>query len=368
MLILCLLLAACGDNQPEINALPTQITAAQTATLAATPTATEVPPQVLNVCMAEEPAGLYRYDGNENLAKKSVFAAIYVDLLETNPETNQSLFFESIPTEENGGIVIQAVPIKVGQPVLDATGNVVYLAEGTKIEHALDYSIENPVEWNFEQEYQMNQFTVTFKLLADLKWSDGEPLLAEDLVFSYHLSELSRLGHFQWALERTDSFIALDEHTLVWTGIPGFVPRDLEDILWEPMPAHQIGELSDSELLSANDTTRTPAGWGAYRLVSWETGSQIALEKNPNFVLSEQGVPAYDKLVFQVEPDLDAALQKLETGQCDVLDMTYHLEALDKSQLEALAVQNTLIAENWEPVQQLVFGIQLASYDVGLDG
>ncbi|MEL7636647.1 MAG: hypothetical protein AAGU03_02690, partial [Anaerolineaceae bacterium] len=33
---------------------------------------------------------------------------------------------------------------------------------------------------------------------------------------------------------------------------------------------------------------------------------------------------------------------------------------------EGLAVQNVLIAENWEPIQQLVFGIQPAAYDDGL--
>src|SRR5690606_20719639 len=152
--------------------------------------------------------------------------------------TNRSLFFESIPTEENGGVLLQAVPVKVGQPVLDAAGNVVYLAEGTLIEHAINISVANPVTWNFEQAYQMNQFTVTFKLLPGLKWSDGETLVAEDFVFSYHLAERSRLGHYQWALERTNSLIAVDEQTLVWTGIPGFVPRHLEDILWQPLPSH----------------------------------------------------------------------------------------------------------------------------------
>ena len=366
VLVISLLLAACGKDQPQTSVVPTQNTVTHTATLAPTPTPTEIPPLVLNICMAEEPLGLYRYDGNENRAKKSVFAAIYTYLLETESGTNRSLFFENIPTEENGGILLQSVPVKVGQPILDAAGKVVYLAEGTQIEHAVNYSLDNPVTWNSEQEYQMNQFTVTFKLLPGLKWSDGEALVAEDFVFSYHLAERSRLGHYQWALERTDSLIAPDDHTLVWTGIPGYVPRDLEDILWQPMPSHQLSDMSDEELLTADLATQMPAGWGAYRLVSWEADSQIVLEKNPNFVMVEQGLPAFDKLVFQVEPSLDAALQKLESGQCDVLDKTYQLEALEKSQLESLAAQNTILAESWEPVQQLVFGIQPAAYDSGL--
>lgn len=365
LLTISLILAACNTNQPAVTPLANQDVTLDAPTYAPTPTATEVPPLVLSVCMAEEPAGLYRYDGYEGMAKQSVFAAIYLDLLATDRGTQESLFFENIPSQENGGILLEAVPVKVGQPVLDASGNVVYLSEGSQIEHAINYSVENPVVWNHEQDYHMNQFTVTFRLLPDLKWSDGEALDAEDFVFSYHLAEKSSLGHYKWAIDRTASFVSSDEQTLVWKGIPGFVPRDLKDILWAPLPSHQIGEFSDTQLLGAAETSQFPLGWGAYRLINWEVGSQIVLEKNPHFVLKEQGLPAYDQLVFQIEPDLESALQKLASGQCDILDKTYQLEGLEKSQLESLSAASTLVGENWEPVQQLVFGITPAEYDQG---
>lgn len=361
LLTISLLLAACSNEQDEITTLPTQNAAIQTATLANTPTATEVPKKVLGICMAEEPAGLYRYDGFESQAKGSVFAALYTDLLATNPDTGESLLFETLPTEENGGIRLETVTVSVGQPVLDAAGKVVYLSQGTQIEHAINYSIENPVAWGFEQDYQMNQFTVTFRLRPDLIWSDGEALVAEDFVFSFHQADRSGLGHYQWALERTDNLVAADEQTLVWTGIPGFVPRDLVDILWLPLPSHQLAEMSSTELLASDLTNRMPLTWGAYRLRDWAAGSQIVLEKNPFFSFEA----AYDQIVFQIEPELDAALQKLESGQCDVLDKTYRLEALEKEQLETLSAKNRLVTEDWEPVQQLVFGIKPALFDDG---
>mgnify|MGYP001173737869 CR=1 FL=1 len=366
ILLLCsFLIAACGNNPIDTSHLSTQDTIAQTATLAPTPTATEVPLRVLNICMAEEPSGLYRYDGKAGIAKQSVFAAIYLNLFETEEATGQSLFFENIPGEANGGILIQPVTVRVGQPIVNSAGAVVYLSEGTTIEHAINYSIENPVVWNYEQDYQMNQFTVTFKLRPDLRWSDGEALTAADFVFSYHLAERSELGHYQWALDRTSSFIAADEHTLVWTGIPGFVPGKLEDILWQPLPVHQLADLSDAELLSSDLTTTSPLGWGAFNILNWEPGKQIVLEKNPYFVLAGQNLPAFERVNFQIEADLDTALQKLENGQCDLLDSTYHLESLDKNQLDSLQAQNRLVTENWQPVQQLVFGIKPALFDDG---
>ena len=361
LIVLSLVLPACGNNLPEITPLSSEAVIANTATLAPSPTATEIPPAVLNICMAEEPASLYRYDGFESQAKGSVFAALHTNLLATNPDTGESLLFETLPTEENGGIRLETVTVRVGQPVLDATGKVVYLSQGTQIEHAINYSLENPVAWSFEQDYQMNQFTATFRLRPDLIWSDGEALVAEDFVFSFHQADRSGLGHYQWALERTDNLVASDEQTLVWTGIPGFVPRDLADILWQPLPSHQLAEMSSTELLASDLTNRMPLAWGAYRLREWAAGSQIVLEKNPFFGFDA----AYDQIVFQIEPELDAALQNLESGQCDVLDKTYRLEALEKEQLETLSAKNRLVAEDWEPVQQLVFGIKPALFDDG---
>jgi peptide/nickel transport system substrate-binding protein len=363
LLVISLLLAACAETSP--TASPTQPEATATATLAPTPTPTEIPPLVLNVCMAVEPQGLYRYNGQESLAKASLFSAIYFDLLAKNLADGSPLYFEQEISQESGVIQLDVVPVTSGQPVLDAKGNLVYLSEGTLIEAPFNQSSADPIVWDQSQEYFMNQFRVSFHLKPDLKWSDGQPLTAEDFVFSYHLEERANLGHNKWFLDRTASLIAEDEHTLVWTGIPGFVPNEHLDLIPQPLPEHQLAELSDSDLLTAEVSSQLPAGWGAYRLVSWEPGKQISLEKNPFFVLNAQNLPAFDQLNFLIEPDLETALQKLENGSCDVLDPTYSLEALDKAQLETISTGKKLVAENWQPVQHLVFGIQPALYDQG---
>lgn len=363
LLVFSLLLAACAETSPTLS--PTTPEATATATLAPTPTPTEIPPSVLNVCMAVEPQGLYRYDGQESLAKASLFSAIYFDLFAKDQSNGSLLYFEQEISQESGAIQLDIVPVTSGQPVLDAKGNAVYLTEGTLIEAPVNQSSADPVVWDQSQEYFMNQFRVSLHLKPDLKWSDGEPLTAEDFVFSYHLQERANLGHNQWFLDRTASLIAEDEHTVVWTGIPGFVPLDHLQLIPQPLPEHQLSELSDTDLLTAEASSQLPAAWGAYRLLSWQQGKQISLEKNPFFVLNAQNLPAFDQLNFIIEPELENALQKLENGSCDVLDPTYGLEALDKTQLEAIATKNTLIAENWQPVQHLVFGIQPALYDQG---
>lgn len=357
MLAFSLLLAACNNTTPTLPAVTTDEVPEATVVLPE-PTATAVPEKILNVCSALETKSLSPLASVLNIAEKNLLSLISPDLLSVNPQNGESLFFEQIPTEENGGIVLEAVTVRVGQPILDASGTRVYLAEGTLIEHAIDYSLDNPVSWNHEQDYQMNQFSVSFKLKADLKWSDGEALTAEDFVFAYQLASQQEKGLHNWKLERTASFVAEDEFTFIWKGIPGFVLRDLDDALWSPLPAHLLKDLStEKQLLQAT------LSFGAYKLLSSEN-NQTIMEANPFFVLNGE-YPAFDKLSFNLIPDLEMALSMLESGQCNVLDQSYHLESLDKSRLEALSASNQLIVENWEPVQQLVFGIKPSQYDSG---
>ena len=357
MLAFSLLLAACNNTAPTLQTVPTDEVPEATAVLPE-PTPTAVPEKVLNVCSALETRSLSPLASLMNVAEKNQLSLLNPNPLSVNPQNGESLFFEQIPSEENGGIMIEPVTVRVGQPILDASGTRVYLAEGTLIEHAINYSLANPVVWNHEQDYQMNQFSVSFKLKPGLKWSDGEALTAEDFVFAYQLASQQEKGLHNWALERTASFVAEDEQTLVWNGIPGFVLRDLDDALWSPLPAHLLKELSTEEQL------RHPVlSSGAYKLLSLE-GNQTILEANPFFVLNG-AYPAFDKLNFNFVSDLETALSMLENGQCDVLDQSYQLESLDKSRLETLSASNQLIVENWQPVQQLVFGIEPSQYDGG---
>lgn len=362
VLLLSLVLSACGERTAA-----TEPVVGDTAvpTVAPTLTPTVIPPKTLNVCMAQSPDSLYRYDGKQSLAKQSVFALLYPDLLSVDPQSQEAIFFESIPSQENGAVQLLDVQVKVGMPVQNVSGQVVYLEEGTLIEHAINYSLENPVAWSHEQDHHMNQFQITFKLRPELKWSDGSPLTASDFVYSYHLAEKAALGHDKWALDRTQRFVAEDEQTLVWTGVPGFVPENPGEVLWQPLPEEALENLPENPDPEQDVKNISPLSWGSYRIQASSTLTEIQFEKNP-FYIKGEGFSGYDLVNFQLEPELATALEKLRVGECDVLDKTYQLQRLTKSELEGIASVAKLIGEDWEPVQQLVFGIKPAVYDVGL--
>lgn len=358
------LLAGCAQISGEPALTPPAASTSPTAQQP-THTATAVPPKVLNVCLAEEPESLYRYDGHQGGARDSVFAALYDGPFELLSDGQYApSIFSDYPTRENGGISAVPTAVLPGDMVVDAYGSLSVFKAGIFVRPSGCQSSACAVTWK-SGEFLMDQTRVEFRLRPDALWSDAEPLTAQDALFSYQTAKQAALPAGAWALDRTDSFTAEDDLTAVWLGVPGFFPRELAPFFWLPLPAHQLSGTEPAALSEDPQAARAPLGWGAYRLVSWESGKNLELERNPHYFGAAESQAGFDQLNFLFVPDREDALGKLADGSCDVLDKTYHLEALPKDQLGALSAAADLHWENWQPVEQLVFGIRPASYDDG---
>ncbi len=349
LLSLLLLVSACGSSAtPAV--VPTE-PPVQATRIPPTPTLTPEPPKVLNICLAEDPGSLYRFEGRDSLAKQSVYSALY----------DPGALFEGMPGYANGQAVKTAVDLKPGMNVLNSSGQVTILKEGSLVHPVVEGTLSDPAAWSASAPLQMMQVKVDYKIAPGLLWSDGSPVTSADFLLSFEVANEHRNPKDIWLLDRTARVQALDETTLTWTGIPGFVPVDLSGLIFPPLPATQFSGMTLAEMALSSEASETPIGWGAYRIVEREPGSAIWLERNPHY----NPRPAYDQVVISVEPDLQQAISKLQSAECDVLDPSYHLEGQSRNVLTELAVNATLVAENFELVQQLVFGIQPAAYDSG---
>ena len=63
------------------------------------------------------------------------------------------------------------------------------------------------------------------------------------------------------------------------------------------------------------DITASPAGTGPYRFVSWSPGSELVLEKNPDYF---KGSPKIDKIIYRPINDAGSRINELESGSVDV--------------------------------------------------
>lgn len=143
--------------------------------------------------------------------------------------------------------------------------------------------------------------TWTVALRDDVKFSDGEPLTADDVVFTYKSAmesgsvvDLTVLETVRARDEYTVEFILKQPHSafisvLVSTGI---------------VPAHAYGD----------DYADKPVGSGPFMLVQWDKGQQLIVEANPYYY---EGEPYFKKLTFLFLEE-DAAFAAAKAGDIHI--------------------------------------------------
>lgn len=158
--------------------------------------------------------------------------------------------------------------------------------------------------------------TLVLHLRDDVRWHDGTPVTAEDVVFT-----IERQGEPRTASPRiadvaavtgataTDSFTV--EVKLSRTG-PYTINALLEVV---PIPKHLLEDVPPEEMKRA-PFSRNPVGNGFFRFGRWQAGQQLVLEVDPDYA---GGRAALDRVVMRFIPDMNASMTELLSGQGDLL-------------------------------------------------
>jgi peptide/nickel transport system substrate-binding protein len=357
-----LFLAACGGKIPTSTSVASVVPTENLPN--ATPTS--VPPSTLSVCLGQEPASLFPIN-NPSSAARSVLSAVYDGPIDTNTYGYQPVILQALPSLANGDAQLFKQSVFVGDEVVDANGTPVTLVAGTRVRPSGCSSASCEIVYDGKDQIQMDEMQVTFRLLPGLTWSDGEPLQAQDSVYSYSLaSTLSAPGTTNYLADRTKSYEAADELTVQWWGKPGFIDPTYFTNFWMPLPQHQWSQVTAENLQVAAETTREPLGWGPYFIQEWVENDHITLKKNPHYFRASEGLPKFDTLTFRFVADAGSAVSDLVSGACDVLDPSIDLDSevgllrtmAGKGQLKALFAAAPVM-------EQLAFGIHPAIYDNG---
>jgi len=363
LILAAVVLASCTKT-PTITPINTDIPAPTAE--AATPT--PEPPQTLTVCLGQEPSTLYLY-GGASRAQWSVLEAVYDGPVDRRGYVDQPVILAQIPSRTNGANLTTPVAVTRGQMVQTADGTLAPLDTGTVVLPAGCSNESCAVTWDGTSPLEMDQQRLTFTLLPGLKWSDGTPLTAADSVYSYQVAADPATPVNPLVVERTESYTAADDTTVIWTGIPGYQTHEPAAYFFIPLPRHVYSQLSAAELLKADLSTRKPLGWGPYIIESWTPGSTIELTRNPNYFRASEGLPAFDHLTFKfLGAHADNNLVALVEGQCDVVGDTTLLEeqlsSVRVTELNGRIKTYISLGPEWE---HLDFGIVPAAYDGGVN-
>jgi peptide/nickel transport system substrate-binding protein len=161
--------------------------------------------------------------------------------------------------------------------------------------------------------------SVTFHLRADVRWHDGVPVRAADVLFTYRTALLDAVAYPQRAYFRTvRGAESLDSLTVRFDFVgPHAEPLD-PFTQWSVMPEHLLGEVPPGQLAST-PFNRAPVGCGPFKFESWKPSQSISFVANPDFPAELSGRPYLDRVVFRILPEETTLLTELRAGTVDVM-------------------------------------------------
>lgn len=182
-------------------------------------------------------------------------------------------------------------------------------------------------------EVSKDNLTYTFHLRKGLKWSDGHPFTADDVVYSFKATFDPNVNSPEKAgfLQSDGTFpevTKIDDHTVQFKlkEIKAIFLTDVGGVYLAPY--HKIkGSIEAgkfSEQLKINTPVDQVVGLGPYKIKKYTPDQVVILERNPHYwKYDKNGVqlPYLDKVYRLIVPDQNAKAIKLENGELDMMEV-----------------------------------------------
>ncbi len=180
--------------------------------------------------------------------------------------------------------------------------------------------------------------TWTFKLKPGLKWSDGQPLTAQDIDFTWKLWDNPNFGAastlgFNYIKSTTIS------HNNLW--ITFHLSQAFSPFLsaWvdggsAPLPEHIFKSITPANVLKSSQNLDPTVTDGPFTMTTSKPGNQYVVTRNPNYYQAAAGLPYLNSVVFRVVPDQDTILKDFQSG---AVDSSWFLDVTKTSSYKALS-------------------------------
>jgi peptide/nickel transport system substrate-binding protein len=176
--------------------------------------------------------------------------------------------------------------------------------------------------------------TWTFTLRKNLRWSDGEPLTADDVIFTWDViynPEIDNVMRDAFIVDGKKFFVAKIDDLTIQIVTPEVYAPFLENFGGVPiLPKHILEKtIADKTFTSAYGVNSQPAdivGSGPFRIKDYQPAQSILLERNPYFFEVDsngQRMPYFDNIVYTVVPDMNALTLRFLSGESDADDIIY---------------------------------------------
>jgi len=184
---------------------------------------------------------------------------------------------------------------------------------------------------------RLDDVTTEFKLRPNVKFSDGTPMTADDVKFSYDTTINEKLAVF--------SLITTVAQVQVVDPLTVRIVTSAPDPLIDRKTALQfIVPKAAYSRVGTKGFQQAPVGTGKYMITRYTPGQAIELQANPS---SWAGQPVTQKITWQMFANSNAIQNALEAGQVDIMYLGGGVSALQ--QLQSSGNFNSMSAPSGGP-------------------
>jgi peptide/nickel transport system substrate-binding protein len=228
---------------------------------------------------------------------------------------------------------VTSIDISSREVIAQMTGDLIHI-------NRLTQKTESAVASSWKVSRDGLQYTL--KLRQGLRFSDGHPVDADDVIFSFKVyldenvhspqRDLLIVGGKPIALRKIDG-----ETVVFQLAQPYAAAERLFDSV-AILPRHLLEPAYDNGKLAQTWTLATPpseiAGLGPFRSKEYVAGQYLTLERNPYYWKADREkhrLPYLDQITFLFVPNADAEVIRFQAGDTDIVN---RLSAEDYSALE----------------------------------
>jgi len=153
-----------------------------------------------------------------------------------------------------------------------------------------------------------------FTLRDGVKFADGSPLVAEDVVFSFQRLAEKGLPYAKDRFKSIEAVTKLDDHRVRFK----LKQPDAGFLLNLGSPFVVGSAILSQKWAQAHDPKREMMGTGPFKMVSYSPNTQLVLKRN-EFHWNKDGAAKVSDLVIRYMPEQSAQIAALKSGQIDLM-------------------------------------------------
>lgn len=169
--------------------------------------------------------------------------------------------------------------------------------------------------------WSADSLAVTFMLRRDARWSDGKPVTADDVRFTWQVHTDTTVAWPSASIKAKIRDVEVkDPQTVVFHFSERYLYQVMDANDGVILPKHLLDPIPRADL-KTSAFGRAPVGNGPYMLSKWESGQYLELALNPRYVDARGGpAPRVQRVLFKFVPDAVTLAAQLKAGEIDLLE------------------------------------------------